>query len=330
MNLLDRLRLEAPIVQAGMGGGLATADLAAAVSRSGGLGTVGMLAPQALASELSRARRMAGEHPVAANLLVPFVRKGHVEACVANQVAVVVIYAGRAPRAVRRLKRAGISVMQQVGTPTEARRAMADGVDLLIAQGREAGGHLVGVEPAVDALRRILAVADGRPVLVAGGVAGPEDVRRLLEAGAAAVVAGTRFLLTEESMAHPRYKERVLGADHTIETELFSFGWAMRHRVVPNAATERWCRDDAPGPTITRLLSRASSPLSRVIPMTAGDALLNRQRPDRPFFTPAAPLRGHPDRLVDCSALYAGESALRMSSVIPAAQAVGELAGGWS
>jgi nitronate monooxygenase len=68
------------------------------------------------------------------------------------------------------------------------------------------GGHLLGDEPLRDALPRMLSVADGAPVLAAGGVADAVDVRRLLDAGAAAAVAETRFLLTEKSAAHGEYK----------------------------------------------------------------------------------------------------------------------------
>ena len=150
----------------------------------------------------------------------------------------------------------------------------------------------------------------------------------MLDAGAAAVVAGTRFLMTEESGAHPIYKERVLSAKRTVETMLFGFGWPMRHRVVPNAATERWCRTDRLGPSFARALNGVASGLGRLIPMEVGNTLLMRQRPAFPFFTPAPPLAGHPDRLVDAAALYAGESALRIQSVVPAGDAVRELAAG--
>jgi nitronate monooxygenase len=75
------------------------------------------------------------------------------------------------------------------------------------------------------------------PLLFAGGVAERADVRTALEAGAVAAVAGTRFLLSEESRAHPEYRRRLLGAEETILTELFGAGWPAPHRVIANAAT---------------------------------------------------------------------------------------------
>jgi nitronate monooxygenase len=78
------------------------------------------------------------------------------------------------------------------------------------------------------------------PVLAAGGIVDQEGVRQALDAGAVAAVMGTRFLLSEESRAHPDDKLRCLQADRTVLTELFGLGWAEApHRVVPNAATRR-------------------------------------------------------------------------------------------
>ena len=84
----------------------------------------------------------------------------------------------------------------------------------MIAQGVEAGGHVRGTVPAMELLARIReAVPTAYPVLLAGTVADSGDVRTRLDAGAAAVVCGTRFLMTEESGAHPAYKARLLEAN---------------------------------------------------------------------------------------------------------------------
>lgn len=323
MDLLDRLRLERPVVQAGMGGGLATAELAAAVSGAGGLGTVGIVPdPAAFARELRHAQERAGGRPVAANLLVPFARDAHVTACIEAAVDAVVLFCGWAPRHVARLRAAGILVLHQVGTPEQARRALADGADGLIAQGAEAGGHLLGVEPTTTALARLLAVAGERPVLAAGGIASREAAAAALRAGAAAVVAGTRFLLTEECRAHPGYKSRALRAERTIETRLFSVGWSDRHRVLPNAATQRWCARAERGPAPVLALNRLLAPALRRLPPSAVAATIARQRVAVPLYGPSAPLRGMDDRLLDVTPLYAGVCAREIGTVVPAADAV--------
>jgi nitronate monooxygenase len=324
VTLLDRLGIEHPIVQAGMGGGIAGAALAGAVSAAGGLGTVGIVGPSAMRDELRRACEIAAGRPVAANLLVPFARRAHVEAVAEGGAAVCVLFFGFDARLVAALRGAGMLVVHQVGSAEDARRAVADGADALIAQGVEAGGHLGGHERLADLLPRIIDAADGRPVLAAGGIASRADVERVLAAGAEAAVAGSRFLLTDESRAHPEYKRRVLGAPRTIDTKLFGFGWPARHRVVPNAATERWERH----PRLTAALSAPTGLLGRALPFdfaTQRMPLLATARV--PIFGPAAPLEGMPDRVVDVAPLYAGECVRLIDRVVPAAEAVRELSG---
>lgn len=325
-HFLDRFRLECPVVQAGMGGGVSGGRLAGAVSAAGGLGTVGIMAPRAFAAALRQSQRLAPGRPVAANLLTPFIRRAHIRACVEAEVGMVVLHGRLHPGWIARLKTGGIPVFQSVAGPLDATRAITAGADGLVVQGIEAGGHLVATERITDALPRVLAVAGDRPVLAAGGIAEAADVRRVLAAGADAAVAGTRFLLTEESDAHHGYRERVLTADRTLRTLLFGFGWPMPHRVVPNAATDRWCRKDELGPGWVRRLGAWSSPLGRILPLSMEDRLVALQRPSLPIFTPALPLAGMPDDVVDRVALYAGETAHRIDRVIPAAEAVSRLA----
>ena len=326
MNFLDGLGLEIPVVQAGMGGGVAGGELAGAVSAAGALGTVGIAAPREFAGALGVARRRAPGRPVAANLLVPFTRRAHVDACLAADVDLVVLHGGLAPRWAATLRNAGIPVFPTVGTPDEAREALAGGAEGLVVQGIEAGGHLAGVEPVEGALAEVRQVAgEGVPVLAAGGVADADDVRRLLALGATAAVAGTRFLLTEESRAHPLYKRRVLDAERTLVTLLFGIGWPMRHRVVPNPATERWCAAAELAPEWLQRVGRLSAPLGRALPMTALETITAVQRPGIPFFSPGLPLAGMPDISVDRSALYAGETLHRIDNVLTATEAVARL-----
>jgi NAD(P)H-dependent flavin oxidoreductase YrpB (nitropropane dioxygenase family) len=326
-DLRDRLSLEHPVVQAGMGGGIAKAGLAAAVSGAGGLGTIGILPPKVLAAEIRRARELAPGRPLAVNLLLPFTRRAHVDVCIEAGVDAVVLFFGRSARHVGRLRAAGILVIHQVGTATEAREALADGADALMAQGVEAGGHLRGVRPLDETLQEVLGVADGRPVLAAGGIGDGARAREVLGAGAAAVVAGTRFLLTEECEAHPAYQQRVLGAQRTLDTKLFGFGWPARHRVVPNAATDRWCaRADAGAPAILAL-NGPTGPVGGRLPLGMLETLARIQRPGVPLLSPGPALRGMPDRVVEATPLYAGVVARDITQIVPAADAVRALAG---
>ena len=307
-----------------MGGGLAGASLAAAVAKAGGLGTLGLTTPSRLRTSIGQVRAEAPGRAVAVNLLAPFVHRRHVAVCVDAGVDVVVLAFGGKRGLVEHLRDAGIFVFMMVGTEAEAGRAIAWNVDGLIAQGREAGGHLMGVMPALDFLPQALAVAGRRPVFLAGGIATSADTHAALDAGAGGVVAGTRFLMTYEANAHRHYQQRVASADKTIETTLFGLSWPLRHRVVPNAATRRWCRSDGTAKALPAALNASSRALAALGYVDAG-ALMRLQSPGRPLFTPLAPLDGMPDSWVDRAALYAGETALRISEITSAEQAVKNL-----
>jgi NAD(P)H-dependent flavin oxidoreductase YrpB (nitropropane dioxygenase family) len=301
-----------------MGGGVAGAELAAAVSQAGGLGTIGILPPPLLGRALARARGLT-DGPIAVNLLLPFTRAEHW--ALAGEADAVVTFWG-AP--VRRTAKPWI---HQCGSVGEAHAARLAGADAVIAQGVEAGGHVRGTLPALRLLEQVRAALPGYPVFVAGGIADDGDVRTALEAGAAGVVSGTRFLLSEESAAHPEYKRRLLAGDRTVLTGLFGFGWPAPHRVIPNAATERWLRRDSRGPTFVRVAQQLSGSLGPRLPMSVGDRLARAANVKLPLYGPAAPLASWPERLLDTAPLYAGETVARISDIRPAAELVAMLAG---
>lgn len=319
---LERIGVELPLVQAGMGGGLAGSELAATVSAAGGLGTIGILPPEDLRDEIRSARERT-DRPVAVNLLLPLARRPHFEA--AAKADVVVTFWGRPRRRV-----AGIWI-HQVGSVDEALAAREAGADAVIAQGAEAGGHVRGTVPATELLHGTrAALGDAFPVLSAGGVATPADVRTRLAAGAEAVVCGTRFLMTRESGAHPGYKARLIESSETVVTELFGIGWPAPSRVVPNAATARWLKGGTRGPGWLRAFQRATAPVFSRLPAATQFRLAARQRPDRPIFGPAAATLAGPPNLVDAGPLYAGECIERIDDVRPAVEVVRELASGRS
>jgi nitronate monooxygenase len=332
--LLERLGVELPVVQAGMGGGLSRHELAAAVSEAGGLGTIAVNGAGAIRRELEAARALTGR-PLAVNLLLPFARRDWFAA--AERADVVITFWGR-PR-----RRTGGVWLHQCGSVGEARRARAAGADGVIVQGVEAGGHVRGTTAALELLAAVRhALPVGYPLWLAGGIAGRDDARVALEAGASAAVAGTRFLLSEESRAHPGYKERLLGAEETILTELFGAGWPAPHRVVRNAATDRWLstRRSAPdrqirpeeerrilrGPSANRIVNRLLAPAARYLPDSLQRRMIVAQRPGSRLLTPAVPIDDGPGTLVDAGALYAGETVARIAEVEPAARLVRELA----
>jgi nitronate monooxygenase len=314
VKLIERLGVEVPVVQAGMGGGLSRHELAAAVSDAGGLGTIAVGGAAAIRRELAAARRLT-DAPLAVNVLLPFARRDWFAA--AAEADVSVTFWGR-PR------RRGSGVwMHQCGSVAEARAAHAAGADAVIVQGVEAGGHVRGGLPALELLERAKGVLPaGYPVLVAGGIAERDDVRAALDAGAEATVAGTRFLLSEESRAHPEYRRRLLAADTTLLTELFGAGWPAPHRVVANAATERWLGPDPRGPRANRALNRLLAPAARYTPEALQRRMARAQRPGSRLLSPLGPSDDGPENLLDAGPLYAGETVARIREVKPAAELV--------
>jgi NAD(P)H-dependent flavin oxidoreductase YrpB (nitropropane dioxygenase family) len=164
-------------------------------------------------------------------------------------------------------------------------------------------------------------------VWAAGGFASGADAAAALGAGADAIVAGTRFLLSEESDAHPGYKARLLAAHDTVLTELFGAGWPAPHRVVPNAATERWLRGDPRGPGWVRALHHATAPALSRLPVQWVQRQAGRQTPGMPLLGPAAATIADPVSLLDAGPLYAGECVARIGELRGAGELVRELAG---
>jgi nitronate monooxygenase len=317
-GLLERLGVELPVVQAGMGGGLAGHELAVAVSTAGGLGTIGFLAAGALRAEVAAARRLT-DGPVAVNLLLPFARRAHFEA--ASESDVVVTFWGAPERRTSKLW------IHQCGSLEEALAARGAGADAVIAQGVEAGGHVRGTLPAAELLAQVRdALPDEYPLLSAGGIADRADVRARLDAGAEAAVCGTRFLMSDESGGHPEYKARLVEARETVLTELFGAGWPAPHRVAPNDATARWLGADSRGPRWLRAFHRATAPVLSRVPVSMQFRLAAAQRPNRALFGPIAASSGGLANLIEAGPLYAGECIERIGEVRPAGELVSALA----
>ena len=205
-----------------------------------------MVGAPAIESELERLA-LTGR-PLAVNLLLPFARRSWFEA--AAEADVVVTFWGT-PR-----RRVPGCWLHQCGSVEEALEAQAAGADGVILQGVEAGGHVAARRRrwsswSAPALR----LGSGYPMLLAGGIAERADaVRAGVGSGRGgrgnAVPAGRR------APPHPEYRRRLLAADRTILTELFGAGWPAPHRVVANAATDRWLDGDGRGPALNRAATR--------------------------------------------------------------------------
>lgn len=140
----------------------------------------------------------------------------------------------------------------QVGSVEEGERAAAAGVDGVIAQGSEAGGHVRSVTSIWEILPATVEVLAPLPVLASGGIGDGAGIAKALGLGAAGVSMGTRFVASEEAWIHQAYKERVVqsNAEDTVRVEdLFNIGWPdAPHRVIRNRIVEEWEAVGRPAP----------------------------------------------------------------------------------
>lgn len=225
-------------------GTAATPQLASEVSAAGGLGSLGAswTDPAVLREQIRSIRRVT-DRPFCVNLVMEFEQLERFELVLEEQVPIVSFsFGGLRPDFVGRARASGARVFVQVGSAHAARVAADAGADALIVQGVEAGGHVqsvVGLLPLLVEVRAAVAL----PLLAAGGIGDPAAARAARASGAVAIVMGTRFVASDESAAHERYKARLIeamGAD-TVLTNLFDVGWPNSpHRVLRNSTYQRW------------------------------------------------------------------------------------------
>lgn len=243
-RLCDQLGIDVPIFSAGMGGGIAGPDLVAAVSNAGGLGVLGMLGvPAPLIREQIQQTRALTTRPFGVNLVVPLLQGGEVEVVLEEKVPVLVLFWGDPQPYVAGARRSGTKVIAQVGSVGEAIAAAAAGVDAVMVQGSEAGGHVRATTALSTLVPAVVAAVQSLPVLAAGGVASGRGLVAALSLGAQAVSMGTRFLCSDEARVDRQYKERIVSgrAEDTVYTKLFDIGWPNApHRVLRNKAVAEW------------------------------------------------------------------------------------------
>src|SRR5713101_8567972 len=187
--------------------------------------------------------RTLTDKPFGVNLILPLLQEGQIDACLAERVPLLVLFWGDPRPYVAEAHRRDTKVFIQVGSVEEATAAAAAGVDAIIAQGVEAGGHVKSTTSLSTIVPAVVEAVKPVPVIAAGGIANGRGVVAALSLGAQAVSIGTRFLCSEETQVVRAYKERVVKskAEDTVYTFLFDVGWPeAAHRVLRNKATDEW------------------------------------------------------------------------------------------
>lgn len=254
--LCDLLGIEFPIIQAGMGIG-SSGELAVAVSNAGGLGSLGCWRrpPEDLERQLSLIRERTSR-PFAMNHLVPELDETAFAMTLAAKPAVISFALGDPGELVKRAHDAGSLVVHQVTTVLQARQAVERGVDVIIAQGGEAGGYggavaaLALIPQVVDAVRPL-------PVVAAGGIADGRGLAAALVLGAVGINVGTRFLASEEAQISPVWKQMIVdaAAEDAVKVEVlndimpmpgsYGYGTVLRALRTPFIDTWQQRRDEA-------------------------------------------------------------------------------------
>ena len=260
---MPRFGIEYPVFSVGFGAG-ARAELVAAVSNAGGFGVLGAsgVPPELLAREVTRTRALT-DHPFGINIIVADdpgsepeedrqFFSAQIRASADEGSAAVVLFWGDASPYVRVAHDAGVKVLIQVGSVEEAVGAAEAGVDAVIAQGVEAGGHVRGSTSIWELLPATVEAVVPLPVLASGGIGDGAGLARALELGAQGVSLGTRFVASDEANVHDGYKRRVVEstAEDTVYTaDLYDVWWPNApHRTLRNRTYAEWDAAGRPAP----------------------------------------------------------------------------------
>jgi nitronate monooxygenase len=243
------LGIDHPIVQAPIGG-LSVPALVGAVASAGGLGMMAQtwMTPEEQRASIAEVQAMT-DRPFGVNLIIDEPQGERIEVALAAGVRIISFFWGDPAPYLDAVHRAGAIATLTTGSAAEARAAAENGVDVIVAQGWEAGGHVWG---DVSTLALVPAVVDAvgeTPVIAAGGIADGRGLAAVLALGAGAAWMGTRFVASAEAPAHPAWVAKLLQSAETdtFHSSLFDIGWPdAPHRVLRNRTIDAWIEAGRP------------------------------------------------------------------------------------
>jgi len=212
-RITELFKIEIPLIQAGMIW-CSGWELASAVSNAGGLGIIGAgsMYPEVLKEQVQKCK-LATDKPFAVNLplLYPSIEE-HVKTIIEEKVPIVFTSAGSPKKWTPLFKEHGIKVVHVVSNVMFAQKSEAAGVDAIVAEGFEAGGHNGREETTTMCLIPLVADAVNIPVIAAGGIGSGRSMAAAFALGAEGVQIGSKFVATPESSAHLNFKNAVIEA----------------------------------------------------------------------------------------------------------------------
>ena len=311
--------LRTPIAQAGMAFVGSTPELAIAVCRAGGLGSLGVgLMPAPVLTDAIKAIVAGTAGAFNVNFITVFADQSHIDAVCSAGVPVASFHWGHPSRAwIDQLHSAGTRVFEQVGSVDDARRAVDDGIDVVVAQGLEAGGHNFAMLPTFALVPLVVDAAAPALVLASGGIADGRGLAAALMLGADGVWVGTRLVATTESAAHDGYKARLVAASgvDTVRTSMFGPDMPQFNpmRVLRNRVVGEWSDRIDEIPTDT-----SAEPV-------IGRMNLMGQLVDMHKFSNLVPMRDYTTGDLEEMALLAGEGVGLVGAVEPAQDVINQM-----
>ena len=306
----ELLGIERPIVQAPMSD---ITGLAAAVSNAGALGMV-TLTWSADVGAVVRETRALTARPFGGNLILTEDHHRRLDQALEAGLRIVSFMWGDHSGYIKAVHDAGGIVLHTVGSAEEARRSVAAGSDVIVAQGWEAGGHVWGQVATLPLVPAVVDAVAPVPVIAAGGIGDARGVAAVLALGAQAAWLGTRFLLAEEMPIHEEYRRRLIAAAETDPQwypNLYDVGWPdSPHRALRNSTARAW---DAAGRPPDSQRPGAGDVIAH---FGSGEEIVR--------YEPAPPMVGTTGD-IEALSMWAGQSVALAGKRQPAAEIVAEL-----
>jgi nitronate monooxygenase len=328
--LCRELGIDHPILSAGMGQA-AGPELVSAVSNAGGFGVLGVsgMEPAEIRRLIGRTRELT-ERPFGVNVIIDEdgwatseddkqLLRAEVAAAADEGVTAIVLFWGDPAPYVEIAHSKGVKVLVQVGSVEEAQAAAESGVDAVIAQGVEAGGHVKGTTSIWELVPATVEAIEPVPVLASGGIGDGAGLARALRLGSQAVSLGTRFIASDEARVHPAYKRRLVEATaaDTVLNGLYDLWWTgAPARTLRNKTLAEW--EAAGCPPSGQRPGEGTSIGTRTI--STGESI------DWPRYAGAGTPGPDFDGDIEYAPLWAGESVSAIDDILPAGDIVARLA----